>query len=55
MRIAASVSRYWIAKRRKRVAAVQNLLDAEYLVGTLPTTVGSPRFVSGDFRLRLGR
>lgn len=35
--------------------AVQNLLDAEYLVGTLPTTVGSPRFVSGGFRLRLGR
>ena len=26
-RIAASISRFWIAKRRKRVAAVQNLLD----------------------------
>jgi outer membrane receptor protein involved in Fe transport len=33
--------------------AVQNLLDAEYFVGTLPTTVGAPRFVSGGFRLRL--
>lgn len=33
--------------------AVQNLLDAEYFVGTLPTTVGAPRFVSAGFRLRL--
>jgi iron complex outermembrane receptor protein len=33
--------------------AVQNLFDAEYFVGTLPTTVGAPRFVSGGFRLRL--
>ncbi len=34
--------------------AVQNLFDAEYAVGTLPTTVGAPRFVSGGFRLRFG-
>jgi iron complex outermembrane recepter protein len=34
--------------------AVQNLFDAEYFVGTLPTTVGAPRFVSAGFRLRLG-
>ncbi|MEN3337573.1 MAG: hypothetical protein V7647_1249 [Acidobacteriota bacterium] len=34
--------------------AVQNLLNAEYVVGTLPTTVGAPRFVSGGFRLRAG-
>ncbi len=33
---------------------VQNLLDAEYVVGTLPTTVGAPRFVTGGLRLRLG-
>jgi outer membrane receptor protein involved in Fe transport len=33
--------------------AVQNLLDAEYFVGTLPSTVGAPRFVSAGFRLRL--
>ena len=33
--------------------AVQNIFDAEYFVGTLPTTVGAPRFVSGGFRLRL--
>jgi outer membrane receptor protein involved in Fe transport len=32
---------------------VQNLFDAEYFVGTLPTTVGAPRFVSGGLRLRL--
>jgi outer membrane receptor protein involved in Fe transport len=32
---------------------VQNLLNAEYFVGTLPTTVGAPRFVSAGFRLRL--
>jgi outer membrane receptor protein involved in Fe transport len=35
--------------------AVQNLFDAEYFVGTLPTTVGAPRFVSGGFRLRMAR
>jgi iron complex outermembrane receptor protein len=34
--------------------AVQNMFDTEYFVGTLPTTVGSPRFVSGGFRLRVG-
>ena len=32
---------------------VQNLLDRVYLVGTLPTTVGTPRLVSGGVRLRL--
>jgi outer membrane receptor protein involved in Fe transport len=32
---------------------VQNLLDKEYFVGTLPTTVGSPRLVSGGVRVRL--
>ena len=31
----------------------QNLLDAEYFVGTLPTTVGAPRLVTGGLRLRL--
>src|SRR4051812_12599180 len=34
--------------------AVQNMFDTEYFVGTLPTTVGSPRFVSAGFRLRVG-
>ena len=31
---------------------VQNLFDREYAVGTLPTTVGSPRFVTGGLRVR---
>jgi outer membrane receptor protein involved in Fe transport len=34
--------------------AVQNMFDAEYFVGTLPTTVGAPRFVSAGLRLRVG-
>ena len=32
---------------------VQNLFNREYFVGTLPTTIGSPRLVNGGFRLRL--
>ncbi|HXW05249.1 MAG TPA: TonB-dependent receptor [Vicinamibacterales bacterium] len=31
---------------------VQNLFDQTYYVGTLPTTVGSPRFASGGIRVR---
>jgi outer membrane receptor protein involved in Fe transport len=31
---------------------VQNLLDEEYFVGTLPTTIGSPRLFNGGVRLR---
>ena len=34
-------------------AGVQNLFDAEYFVGTLPTTVGTPRLVTGGVRVRL--
>jgi outer membrane receptor protein involved in Fe transport len=32
---------------------VQNLFDEEYLVGTLPTTVGAPRLLTGGIRLRI--
>jgi outer membrane receptor protein involved in Fe transport len=32
---------------------VQNLFDREYFVGTLPTTIGTPRLVSGGIRVRL--
>jgi iron complex outermembrane recepter protein len=32
--------------------SVQNLLDRQYLVGTLPTTIGTPRLISGGVRLR---
>ena len=31
---------------------VQNLLDQQYFVGTLPTTIGSPRLVNGGVRVR---
>jgi outer membrane receptor protein involved in Fe transport len=31
---------------------VQNMLDEEYFVGTLPTSVGSPRLVTGGVRVR---
>jgi len=33
-------------------ATAQNLFDEEYFVGTLPTTVGSPRLVSAGVRVR---
>ena len=33
-------------------ASAQNLFDEEYFVGTLPTTVGSPRLVSVGVRVR---
>jgi outer membrane receptor protein involved in Fe transport len=31
---------------------VQNMLNTEYIVGTLPTTIGSPRLVHGGVRVR---
>ena len=31
---------------------VQNLFDHQYIVGTLPTTIGSPRLVNGGVRIR---
>ncbi|PYR38531.1 MAG: hypothetical protein DMF90_02920, partial [Acidobacteria bacterium] len=31
---------------------VQNLADREYYVGTLPTTIGSPRLLNGGVRIR---
>jgi outer membrane receptor protein involved in Fe transport len=31
---------------------VQNLFDRQYFVGTLPTTIGSPRLVNGGVRVR---
>jgi outer membrane receptor protein involved in Fe transport len=34
---------------------IQNLLDEKYIVGTLPTTIGTPRFAHVGFRLRFGR
>jgi outer membrane receptor protein involved in Fe transport len=34
---------------------IQNAFDQEYIVGTLPTTIGSPRLVHGGVRVRFGR
>jgi outer membrane receptor protein involved in Fe transport len=34
---------------------VQNVFDQEYFVGTLPTTVGAPRMVSGGVRVKVGK
>jgi outer membrane receptor protein involved in Fe transport len=31
---------------------VQNLFDEQYFVGTLPTTIGSPRLVNGGLRVK---
>jgi outer membrane receptor protein involved in Fe transport len=31
---------------------VQNMFDQQYFVGTLPTTIGSPRLVNGGVRIR---
>ena len=33
-------------------AGVQNLTDEVYYVGTLPTTLGTPRLVNGGIRVR---
>ena len=42
-----------VGRNLELFAGVQNLFDAEYFVGTLPTTVGTPRLVTGGLRLRL--
>jgi len=31
---------------------VQNMFDQQYFVGTLPTTIGSPRLVNGGVRIK---
>jgi outer membrane receptor protein involved in Fe transport len=41
-----------VAKSLELFLGVQNLADREYFVGTLPTTVGSPRLVNGGIRVR---
>jgi outer membrane receptor protein involved in Fe transport len=42
-----------ISPRFEVFFGVQNLLDQAYFVGTLPTTTGSPRMVTGGIRVRL--
>jgi outer membrane receptor protein involved in Fe transport len=34
---------------------VQNVFDQEYIVGTLPTTIGTPRLAHVGVRVRFGR
>jgi outer membrane receptor protein involved in Fe transport len=46
-----SVSRA-IARNLDAFVSVQNLFDQDSIVGTLPTTIGAPRFVSGGIRVR---
>lgn len=52
--VSASLSRA-ITRRLEAFVGVQNLFDREYFVGTFPTTIGSPRMVSGGVRVRFGR
>lgn len=42
-----------VGRRLEVFFGVQNLLDQQYFVGTLPTTIGSPRLVNGGVRVRL--
>ena len=49
--VSMTVSRS-IGSRINAFASAQNLFDKEYFVGTLPTTVGSPRLFTGGVRVR---
>jgi iron complex outermembrane receptor protein len=46
-----SVSRT-LGRNLELFAGVQNMFDQAYFVGTLPTTIGSPRLVNGGVRIR---
>ena len=52
--VSLSVTRA-VHRRLDAFIGVQNLFDQEFYVGTLPTTTGSPRLVTGGVRVRLGR
>jgi outer membrane receptor protein involved in Fe transport len=41
-----------VTRNLEAFVGVQNLTDTEYIVGTLPTTIGSPRLVNAGVRLR---
>ena len=45
-----SVSRS-VGRNLEVFAAVQNMLDTEYFVGSLPTLIGAPRLVSGGLKI----
>jgi outer membrane receptor protein involved in Fe transport len=42
-----------IGRSLEAYVGAQNLVDREYFVGTLPTTIGSPRMVNVGLRVRL--
>jgi len=41
-----------VSRNLELFAGVQNLTDREYFVGTLPTTIGTPRLINGGVRVR---
>lgn len=41
-----------LARNFEAFFGVENLFDQQYIVGTLPTTIGSPRLVNGGIRVR---
>ncbi len=43
-----------IGRNVELFAAAQNLFDKEYIVATLPTTIGSPVLVNGGVRVKVG-
>ena len=49
-----SVSRT-LGRNLQLFAAIQNMFDTEYFVGSLPTLVGPPRLVSGGLKISLQR
>jgi outer membrane receptor protein involved in Fe transport len=52
--VSMSVSRQ-MGRRVETFVGVQNLFGREYFVGTLPTTTGSPRMITGGLRVKFGR
>jgi len=44
-----------VGRRLETFVGVQNLFAREYFVGTLPTTTGSPRMITGGVRVKFGR
>ena len=43
-----------VSRNLEIFAGVQNAADREYFVGTLPTTIGTPRLVNAGVRVRFG-
>jgi len=52
--VSMSISRP-MGLRIEPFVGVQNLLGREYFVGTLPTTTGAPRIITGGVRVKFGR